>query len=33
MNGLIIPLVRDAYPGIAFIEHADVRPEEFYATY
>jgi len=33
MSGLIIPLLRDAYPHITFVTHEDVRPELFYATY
>ncbi|WP_239003030.1 autotransporter strand-loop-strand O-heptosyltransferase [Rhodovastum atsumiense] len=33
MAGALIPLFRDAYPGIAFVTHAEVRAERFYATY
>ena len=33
MSELLIPLFRDAYPDITFVTHADVRPENFYATY
>jgi autotransporter strand-loop-strand O-heptosyltransferase len=33
MSELIIPLLRDAYPHIAFISHDEVQPDDFYATY
>ncbi len=33
MSGLIIPLLRDAYPDITFVTHEEVRAETFYATY
>jgi autotransporter strand-loop-strand O-heptosyltransferase len=33
MSDLMIPLFRDAYPEIRFLEHEEVKPEEFYATY
>lgn len=33
MSGLIIPLLRDAYPHISFVTHEAVRPEQFYASY
>ena len=33
MSPLIIPVLKDAYPHIAFIGHEDVRPEQFYASY
>ncbi len=33
MSGLIIPLLRDAYPQIRFVTHEEVRPELYYATY
>jgi autotransporter strand-loop-strand O-heptosyltransferase len=29
----LIPLFRDAYPEMTFVNHEDVKPEEFYATY
>ena len=29
----LIPIFRDAYPEIAFLEHKDVEPERFYASY
>ena len=33
MSDKMIPLFRDAYPDIAFVPYAQVRPERFYATY
>ena len=33
MAGRMIPLFRDAYPHVRFVEHADVEPERAYATY
>lgn len=33
MSPLIAPLVRGAYPDIAFIGHDEVTPERYYATY
>lgn len=33
MSGLIIPLLRDAYPHVRFVTHEEVEPERFYATY
>jgi len=33
MSALLIPLFRDAYPGIAFIPHEAVDPERYYASY
>jgi autotransporter strand-loop-strand O-heptosyltransferase len=33
MSGLIIPLLRDAYPDITFVTHEEVRAEQFYASY
>jgi autotransporter strand-loop-strand O-heptosyltransferase len=33
MSGLIIPLLRDAYPHIRFITHEEVEPERYYASY
>jgi autotransporter strand-loop-strand O-heptosyltransferase len=29
----LIPLFKDAYPHIAFVNHEQVQPEQFYATY
>ena len=29
----LIPIFRDAYPDIAFLEHKDAEPERFYASY
>ncbi len=29
----LIPLFRDAYPGIEFVTHGQVEPERYYATY
>jgi len=33
MSGLIIPLLRDAYPDISFVTHEEVEADRFYATY
>jgi autotransporter strand-loop-strand O-heptosyltransferase len=33
MSGLIIPLLREAYPHIRFVTHEEVEPEQYYATY
>lgn len=33
MSPLIIPLFRDAYPGIEFVTHEQIMPERYYATY
>jgi autotransporter strand-loop-strand O-heptosyltransferase len=33
MSPLIAPLLRDAYPEIAFVTHDEIEPEKFYATY
>lgn len=29
----LIPLLRDAYPDITFVNHEEIKPERFYATY
>jgi autotransporter strand-loop-strand O-heptosyltransferase len=29
----LIPLFRDAYPGITFLTHEEIQPERYYATY
>ena len=31
--GKLIPLFKDAYPDITFVEHESIKPEKFYATY
>jgi autotransporter strand-loop-strand O-heptosyltransferase len=33
IGGKLIPLLRDAYPGITFVTEDDVDPERYYATY
>jgi autotransporter strand-loop-strand O-heptosyltransferase len=33
LAGRMIPLFRDAYPHVEFVEHADVDPERYYASY